>query len=128
MSTCSSSVRYYHKPRHYRNPYRHQRYKNHKSRKVIKALSSYLLLILLIIGSMSWFIWDWKESYNSLENLTFQPQIVQQGDTLWSLAENTGLPIDTRTLVLKIMEYNQLTDTTIQTGQVIYTPILANQP
>lgn len=116
MSACSSSVR------HYRN------YRNYRMRKLQRQLCSYLLLFLVIFGSMGWFFWDWQQSNNRVEALSFQPQIVQSGDTLWSLAEKSGLQIDTRTLVLKMMEYNQLEDTTIQTGQVIYTPIAPNSP
>jgi hypothetical protein len=129
MSTCSSSIGHYRNPSSYRS-HRSNRYnRNHRYqqlRKLIKVLSPYLLLIAIFTGSMGWFIWDWQESHKRLDNLAYQPQIVQQGDTLWSLAESSGLPIDTRTLVLKIMEYNQLTDTTIQTGQVIYTPMLSD--
>ncbi|HHY26001.1 MAG TPA: LysM peptidoglycan-binding domain-containing protein [Desulfitobacterium dehalogenans] len=120
MSTCSSSVRHY---RSYDRDYR-----NYRMRKLLRQLCSYLLLFLMIFGSMGWFFWDWNQANSRVEELVFQPQIVQSGDTLWSLAENSGLQIDTRTLVLKIMEYNKLTDTTIQTGQVIYTPISENQP
>ncbi|AGA69301.1 LysM domain-containing protein [Desulfitobacterium dichloroeliminans LMG P-21439] len=116
MSTCTSSIR------HYRN------YRNYRMRKLQRQFCSYLLLFFVIFGGMGWFVWDWNQANSKVEALTFQPQIVQSGDTLWSLAENTGLQIDTRTLVLKIMEFNQLTDSTIQTGQVIYTPADPLQP
>ena len=119
MSACSSSVRHY---RSYR-PHR-----SYRTRKLQRLIFTYSLLFLVIFGSMSWFFWDWNQAHNQVESLTFQPQIVQSGDTLWSLAENSGLHIDTRTLVLKIMEYNRLADTTIQTGQVIYTPIAPSLP
>ena len=120
MSACSSSVR------NYRGHYRS--YRNYRMKQLQRQLCSYMLLFLMVFGSMGWFFWDWSQANSRVEDLAFQPQIVQSGDTLWSLAENSGLQIDTRTLVLKIMEYNQLTDTAIQTGQVIYTPILKNQP
>lgn len=119
MSTCSSTVR------HYKN---HRNYRSYRMKKIQEVLISYLMLFLILAGSMGWFVWDWKQANNKVEALSFQPQIVQTGDTIWSLAENSGLQIDTRTLVLKIMEFNQLTDTTIQTGQVIYTPISPSQP
>lgn len=112
MSTCSSL-------RHYRN---------YRMRKLQREFCSYLILFLVVFGGMGWFIWDWQLTNNRVESLVYQPQIVQAGDTIWSLAEDSGLRIDTRTLVLKIMEYNQLTDTTIQTGQVIYTPIATELP
>ena len=119
MSTCSSTIRHYKSQRNYRS---------YRMRKILRLLLSYLMLFLIVFGSMAWFIWDWKQANNMIDSLIYQPQIVQTGDTLWSLAANSGLQIDTRTLVLKIMEYNQLTDTTIQTGQVIYTPISLQQP
>ena len=118
MSACSSTVRHYKSHRNYKRNYR-----SYKVKKIQRILLSYLLLFLILFGGMGWFVWDWQQANSKIESLVFQPQIVQTGDTLWSLAENSGLRIDTRTLVLKIMEYNQLTDTTIQTGQVIYTPI-----
>lgn len=109
MSTCSSL-------RQYRN------------RKTHRQFRSYLILILVFLSSFGWFFWDWQRANDRVEALSFQPQVVQTGDTLWSLAENAGLKIDTRTLVLKMMDYNNLTDPTIRTGQVIYTPASQNHP
>ena len=109
MSTCSSL-------RQYRN------------RKAQRQFLSSLILILLFLSSFVWFYWDWQRANDRVEALIFQPQVVQTGDTLWSLAENARLKIDTRTLVLEIMNYNHLTDATIRTGQVIYTPISQNNP
>lgn len=103
MSTCSSL-------RQYRN------------RKTQRQFRSFFIFTLLILCSFSWFYWDWQRANDRVEALIFQPQVVQTGDTLWSLAENAKLTIDTRTLVLKMMDYNHLTNPTIRTGQVIYTP------
>jgi hypothetical protein len=109
MSTCSSL-------RHYR------------VRKAQRQFLSILIFTLIFSMSFGWFYWDWQRMNESVNSLTFQPQVVQPGDTLWSLAENAGLKIDTRTLVLKIMDYNKLTDPTIRIGQVIYTPSSENLP
>lgn len=103
MSTCSSL-------RQYRN------------RKAQRQFRSFFIFTLLTLSSFSWFCWDWQRANDRVEALIFQPQVVKTGDTLWSLAENAELTIDTRTLVLKMMDYNHLTDPTIRTGQVIYTP------
>jgi LysM domain. len=56
------------------------------------------------------------------EQLNYQPVIIQHGDTLWELAENTGIQMDTHRLVLKIMVYNSLANSTILPGQTIYIP------
>jgi hypothetical protein len=56
------------------------------------------------------------------EQIIYQPVIVQHGDTLWGLAENTGIHMDTHRLVLKIMVYNSLANSTILPGQTIYIP------
>jgi hypothetical protein len=109
MSTCSSL----------------RQYRNRRSQRLLR---SNLIVFLLIVSSLGWFFWDWQQSTNKVESLIFHPQVVQTGDTLWSLAENSGLNIDTRTLVLKMMDYNHLPDSTIRTGQVIYTPAARNHP
>jgi len=110
MSTCSSSMR----------QYRH--------RKLLRQVYSTLVLSLLILASFSWFYWDWQSTHARVESLTFRPQVVQSGDTLWTLAEKSGIGIDTRTLVLKMMDYNKLADTNIRIGQVIYTPAPESRP
>lgn len=109
MSTCSSL-------RQYRN------------RRAQRQYRSFFIFILLTLSSFGWFCWDWQRANDRVEALIFQPQVVQTGDTLWSLAESAELTIDTRTLVLKMMDYNHLVDPTIRTGQVIYTPALQKNP
>jgi hypothetical protein len=104
MSTCSS-------PRQYRH------------RKTQHQIREFLLFVVFLASCLGWFYWDWQQANAKVEALIFQPQIVQTGDTLWSIAEEAKLPIDTRTLVLKIMDYNHLPDPSIQTGQIIYTPV-----
>ena len=125
MSACSSVSDY----KNYRlDPYKRKHtYRNSharvvRQRKKRRQVLSYFLLILLIISSMAWFVWDWQKTSEVVDNLIYQPYVVQSGDTLWTLAAGSGTGVDPRTLVQKIMEYNQLTDTTIQTGQLIYTP------
>jgi len=58
-----------------------------------------------------------------IAEVVYQPIVVQDGDSLWRLAERTGLAQDTRTLVYQIMKYNGLIDSTIHPGQVIYVPV-----
>ena len=104
MSTCSS-VRVY------------------RQRKSQRQIRDGIIFILILFFTFGWFYWDWQRANARVDALIFQPQVVQAGDTLWSLAEETGLRIDTRTLVLRIMDYNHLPDPTIRIGQVIYTPV-----
>ncbi|MHB8126847.1 MAG: LysM peptidoglycan-binding domain-containing protein [Desulfitobacteriaceae bacterium] len=79
-----------------------------------------LLLLLLIIVIAVHFIWI--NIPVPTEQLIYQPIVVQYGDTLWGLAVNTGIQMDTRTLVLKIMSYNSLANSTILPGQTIFIP------
>ena len=88
----------------------------------IKRLKSFALLLFLIITVH--FIWI--NIPVPAEQLIYQPTVVQYGDTLWGLAENTGTHMDTRTLVLKIMSYNSLANSTILPGQTIYLPSLTS--
>ncbi|NMA69353.1 MAG: LysM peptidoglycan-binding domain-containing protein [Desulfitobacterium sp.] len=125
MSTCSpiSKCKDYRLSPHKRNhTYRNSYPRAVRQRKNQRQVLSSFILILLLLSTMSWFIWDWQNTMYKVDSLIYEPYVVQSGDTLWSLAAGSGTGIDTRTLVQKIMEYNQLTDSTIQTGQLIYTP------
>ncbi|MHB1406030.1 MAG: LysM peptidoglycan-binding domain-containing protein [Desulfitobacteriaceae bacterium] len=59
--------------------------------------------------------------------LVYQPVVVKTGDTLWKLAQGSGLNQDTRTVILIIKKYNSLANGVIYPGQVIYIPILTSQ-
>lgn len=56
-------------------------------------------------------------------SLVYEPIVVTSGDTLWNLAEKTGINQDKRMLVSTIMNYNALASSTIYPGQVIYIPV-----
>lgn len=73
-------------------------------------------VIILIIYFM------YKSMPVTAEQLNYQPVIVRHGDTLWGLAKDTGIHMDTHRLVLKIMVYNSLANSTILPGQTIYIP------
>lgn len=125
MSTCSSVGKY--KNYHLGPSKRNYTYRNYRSRAVRKSknrrqILSSIILVCLLISAMTWFIWDWQKTMDKVDSLIYQPYIVQSGDTLWSIATSSKTGIDTRTLVQKMIEYNQLTDSTIQTGQLIYAP------
>ncbi len=88
--------------------------------RIIKRFKSLVVFLFLLIAIH--FIWI--NTPGTSEQLIYQPIVVQYGDTLWELALNTGIPMDTRTLVLKIMNYNSLANSTINPGQTIYIPSL----
>jgi nucleoid-associated protein YgaU len=48
---------------------------------------------------------------------------VQKGDTLWGLAAKVNADNDINSLVHKTIQYNKLSSTYIQPGQVIYIPV-----
>ena len=95
----------------------HLRAIQRRNRQVVPIMLGIFLLFV------SFLYYEWHVHIRQLNSLVFQPQVVQAGDTLWRLAEESGLNIDTRTLVLKIMQYNSLPDSTIKPGQVIYIPV-----
>ncbi len=93
-----------------------------RQKKRIKRLKSFIILFFIIM-TIHFF---WTNIPAPTEQLIYQPTVVQNGDTLWGLAQSTGILIDTRTLVLKIMSYNSLASSTILPGQIIYIPSLTS--
>ncbi|MDD4347255.1 MAG: LysM peptidoglycan-binding domain-containing protein [Desulfitobacteriaceae bacterium] len=80
-----------------------------------------LIFIISIVLLMLYFV---SESMPvTAEQYNYQPVIVRHGDTLWRLAKDTGINMDTHRLVLKIMVYNSLANSTILPGQTIYIPV-----
>lgn len=57
------------------------------------------------------------------EGVIIKTRIVEAGDTLWAIAQSSGLKKDTRELVFQIMKLNSLNNDSIQPGQVIYVPV-----
>jgi LysM repeat protein len=56
-------------------------------------------------------------------DFTYKRIIVEKGDTLWGLTSKANHSTDTSALVHKTMQYNNLSTTYIQPGQVIYVPV-----
>lgn len=79
-----------------------------------------LLFFCIIFLSFSFF--NFKLSTKSI-SLTYERITVQQGDTLWGLAEKLNSHVDTNTLVNKTIRYNNLSSIYIQPGQIIYVPV-----
>lgn len=84
-----------------------------------------LLIVGLALTFLAFFFLSFMICINSTQPLdfTYEPVTVEKGDTLWELAAKTNNNIDTSTLVSKTMKYNNLSNTYIQPGQVIYVPV-----
>lgn len=83
-----------------------------------------LIVVGLALTLLTFFFLSLMFYFKSAKPLdfTYEPVTVQQGDTLWELAAKTNDNIDTNTLVNRTMKYNNLSNTYIQPGQVIYVP------
>ena len=54
---------------------------------------------------------------------TGRPYVVHEGDTLWSIAQKEDtFGVDTRTVVLQIMQFNHMSDAQIQPGETLLLP------
>ena len=79
-------------------------------------------------------LWIWmtfntftSSSHNSRPELIYEPVVVHAGDTLWKLAQTSGLEQDPRAIIIMIKNYNALPNGVIYPGQVIYIPKLTTQ-
>ncbi|MDR1070521.1 MAG: LysM peptidoglycan-binding domain-containing protein [Gracilibacteraceae bacterium] len=55
----------------------------------------------------------------------FVPALVESGDTLWALTAKHNQGLDSGALIALAVNYNQLNNTNIQPGQIIYIPVRA---
>lgn len=92
----------------------------HYSRR--KRNGRYVKLTFIISIVVLFFYLICKSMPVTTEQFYYQPVIVRHGDTLWRLAKDTGINMDTHRLVQKIMAYNSLVNSTILPGQTIYIP------
>jgi uncharacterized protein YqhQ len=85
--------------------------------RLILALA--LMPLILILTCLISFV-----PSNSPE-FTYQEVIVQPGDTLWELTvkSNQNADIQVQILVSEAMKYNNLPNTYIQPGQILYIPV-----
>jgi hypothetical protein len=92
--------------------------RSRRKKTVIKRWIASFLVLLFMLTTYA----ICQKTVEPAEQFVYQPVVVQYGDTLWELAESSGLQMDTRTLVLKIIAYNSLAGSTILPGQTIYIP------
>jgi len=90
---------------------------------MIKRISIIIMVMTVFLISVSGYKLAFASSSNDSSNdYSYQSVVVQQGDTLWGIAAQSDLTTDINVLVHKTMQYNDLSSTYIQPGQVIYVP------
>lgn len=85
----------------------------------IKLFMAILALALISFIFLSFIIY----SFTVYPEITYQRVIVQEGDTLWGLAAQISEHGNLNSVVNTTMKYNNLSNSYIQPGQVLYVPI-----
>lgn len=80
---------------------------------ILIVLSIILLILLLSLG---------LSTPKNTKNYTYKPVQVKNGDTIWSLVKQSELDMNINILVQKTISYNNLYNSWIQPGQIIYIP------
>ncbi|NLP44355.1 MAG: LysM peptidoglycan-binding domain-containing protein [Peptococcaceae bacterium] len=86
--------------------------------KFLKYFSIFLGIALLIFALFFNFSFTNKHTY-----IDYQRVVVREGDTLWSLVKKLSNEINTQIVVEETIKFNNLNNTYIQPGQVIYIPL-----
>ncbi|MEJ6950552.1 cell division suppressor protein YneA [Natronospora cellulosivora (SeqCode)] len=88
-------------------------------KKSIRGLCLKILLILLILSTSIFFAVNSQSS----ELIQYEEVTVQEGDTLWSIANNYNTNNqDTRRIISQIKSFNNLDGVILQPGQIIKIP------
>ena len=87
----------------------------------LKGLPLLTLAALIVLGAISFF---GPAASASVENasVTRTVVVVKHGETLWDIAQAVDPHGDTRDTVVRIMELNSLTSTSVDTGQRLEIP------
>ena len=87
----------------------------------LKGLPLLTLAALIVLGAISFFS---PAASASVENasVTRTVVVVKHGETLWDIAQAVDPQGDTRDTVVRIMELNSLTSTTVDAGQRLEIP------
>ena len=87
----------------------------------LKGLPLLTLAVLIVLGAISFF---GPAASASVENASATRTIVvvKHGETLWDIAQAVDPQGDTRDTVVRIMELNSLTSTSVDTGQHLEIP------
>jgi peptidoglycan-binding lysM len=87
----------------------------------LKGLPLLTLAALIVLGAISFF---GPAASASVENasVTRTVVVVKHGETLWDIAQAVDPQGDTRDTVVRIMELNSLTSTSVDAGQRLEIP------
>ena len=87
----------------------------------LKGLPLLTLAALIVLGAISFFS---PAASASVENasVTRTVVVVKHGETLWDIAQAVDPQGDTRDIVVRIMELNSLTSTSVDAGQRLEIP------
>lgn len=89
--------------------------------KLVKKLFTNLLLVVFIFFVVTFNLGS-IDKLGQTDSLSYKPIVVQEGDTLWILAQKSDLQMDINSLINETMKYNHLYNTYIQPGQTLYIP------
>lgn len=91
------------------------------ARGFLKGLPLLTLAVLIVLGAISFF---GPAASASVENasVTRTVVVVKHGETLWDIAQAVDPQGDTRDTVVRIMELNSLTSTSVDAGQRLEIP------
>lgn len=88
-----------------------------------RTILFFLFLTIIATYGISFRIREINAREREFTNANIISYTVQEGDTLWGIAESTRFGIDTREVVRRIKELNNLDSCTIFPGQVLIIPI-----
>jgi LysM repeat protein len=85
----------------------------------------FLFTMLVSVFAITFRIHEVLASGRELKNAETVVYVVQKGDTLWSIAKETGFEnLDIREIVHRIKQLNNLDSSTISPGDVLIIPII----
>lgn len=119
----SNDYTYQYRPErnHSKNHHSLVKYSSKTRRKNMFYMFAVILFIIIFFASNQ--LLKSNGMKNRTEGVIYQAIVVEYGDTLWDIAKNSGLKIDTRELVMEIMKMNSLGNGSIHPGQTIYVPV-----
>ncbi|QUH22111.1 cell division suppressor protein YneA [Alkaliphilus sp. B6464] len=100
-----------------------KRIKLHNKFKFFRAIVI-LVLTIASISAISFRSFEVRANQNEFQNAKLVEYCVKKGDTLWTIASNTSFQneLDTRAIIDRIKEDNNLSSGNIYPGQVILIP------
>lgn len=97
-------------------------------KKIFEPFFAFLFIFILLAAFIA-IIYRCNElrlKHEELLNAETREYIVQEGDRLWTIAQQTGFENDPRDIISRIKELNNLDSVNIYPGDVIIIPIKDN--